>query len=96
MNLVVADTTPLRYLVEIGYQFLLPQLFTKVWIPGAVARELQGKGTPETVGQWAERLPCWVEVLEIFNSAFEHEASGLDRGEWEAIRLAQKFTPTCC
>jgi predicted nucleic acid-binding protein len=35
MILVVADTTPLRYLVEIGYEHLLPKLFTKVWIPGA-------------------------------------------------------------
>ena len=88
MTLVVADTTPLRYLVEIGCESLLPQLFTKVWLPGAVARELQGKGTPEKVRQWAERLPSWAEVREVAHSAFEYEASGLDRGEWEATELA--------
>ena len=37
MILVVADTSPLRYLVETGYEFLLPRLFTKVWIPGSLA-----------------------------------------------------------
>ncbi len=91
MTLVVADTTPLRYLVEIGYESLLPQLFTQVWIPGAVARELQGKGTPEIVRQWTGRLPAWVEVRELVHPAFEHEASGLDRGEWEAIQLAREI-----
>lgn len=91
MTLVVADTTPLRYLVEIGYESLLPQLFTNVWIPGAVARELQGKGTPETVRRWAGRLPTWIEVRELAHPAFAHEASGLDRGEWEAIQLAQEI-----
>lgn len=41
MTPVVADTTPLRYLVEIDYESLLLQLFTKVWIPSAVAREFR-------------------------------------------------------
>lgn len=91
MTLVVADTTPLRYLVEIGYESLLPQLFIKIWIPGAVARELQGKGTPEMVRRWAGRLPNWIEVRELARPAFEHEASGLDRGEWEAIQLAHEI-----
>ena len=91
MTLVVADTTPLRYLVEIGFESLLPRIFTKVWIPGAVARELAAKGTPDIVRQWAGRLPSWVEVREIVDPAFAHEASGLDRGEWEAIQLAQEI-----
>jgi predicted nucleic acid-binding protein len=38
MILVVPDTTPLRYLVEIGYDHVLPQLFTRICIPGAAAR----------------------------------------------------------
>ncbi len=43
MILVVADTAPLRYLVEIGYEYLLPRLFTKIWIPGAVVEELRSQ-----------------------------------------------------
>jgi hypothetical protein len=33
MILVVADTTPLRYLVEIDYDYLLPKFFTKCGFP---------------------------------------------------------------
>ena len=91
MTPVVADTTPLRYLVEIGYESLLSQLFTKVWIPRAVAHELQGRGAPESVRQWAGRLLSWVEVRELANPVFEREASGLDYGEWAAIQLAREI-----
>jgi predicted nucleic acid-binding protein len=89
MILVVADTTPLRYLVEIGYEHLLPRLFMKVWIPGAVVAELRQQRTPATVRQWAERLPSWIEVRIVEGSPSEHELAGLDRGEWEAIELAR-------
>ena len=34
---VIADTTPLRYLVEIGCVDLLHQLFGRILIPHAVA-----------------------------------------------------------
>jgi predicted nucleic acid-binding protein len=88
MTLVVADTTPLRYLVEIGYEHLLRSLFTKVWIPGAVAAELRYEGTPAVVRQWGEHLPEWVEVRKIDSHPSAHELAGLDRGEWEAIELA--------
>lgn len=39
MIVVVADATPLHYLVVIGYESLLPALFAKVWIPATVAGE---------------------------------------------------------
>ena len=60
-------------------------------IPSAVAHELQGRGAPEIVRQWAGRLPSWVEVRELANPVFEREASGLDHGEWAAIQLAQEI-----
>jgi predicted nucleic acid-binding protein len=63
--MVVADTTPLRHLVEIGYEYLLPRLFTKVWIPGMVASELQQERMPAVVRQWAEHLPSWIEVFTV-------------------------------
>ena len=90
--LVVADTTPLRYLVEIGYEYLLPRLFTRVWIPGTVASELRHEGAPDVVRKWAAQIPSWVEVREVVaGPPFAHELSGLDRGEWEAIQLAQEI-----
>ena len=91
MTLVVADTTPLHYLVEIGYEYLLPQLFTKIWIPGTVAGELQHERTPLAIRQWAKQFPFWVEVRKIDGSPSAHELAGLDRGEWEAIELAKEL-----
>jgi predicted nucleic acid-binding protein len=90
MILVVADTGPLRYLVEIGYEYLLPRLFTRVCIPGTVAGELRRERTPAVVRQWAERLPLWIEVRKIDGGPSAHEIAGLDRGEWEAIELAKQ------
>lgn len=89
--LVVADTSPLRFLVEIRYEHVLPRLFEQVWIPGAVVRELQHERTPEFVRQWAERLPEWVHVRDINASGFEAESAEIDRGEWEAIELAKEI-----
>jgi predicted nucleic acid-binding protein len=89
MTLVVADTTPLRYLVD--YEYLLPGLFTKVWIPGTVADELRQERTPVAVRQWAKLLPSWIEVRKIDGPLTAHELAGLDRGEWEAIELAMEL-----
>ena len=41
MRVVVADTTPIRYLAEINHLDLLPQLFTPIHTPTLVYRELQ-------------------------------------------------------
>jgi hypothetical protein len=93
MILVVADMSPLRYLVEIGYESLLPRLFAKVWIPGTVLTELRHKRTPAAVGRWAEQLPSWIEVRHVGGAPAAHELAGLDRGEWEAIELAKEIQP---
>jgi predicted nucleic acid-binding protein len=91
MALVVADTSPLRFLVEIGYEQVLPPLFQQVWIPGAVAGELRHERTPELVRRWAERLPPWIQIREISTSGFDPDSAGMDRGEWEAIALAREI-----
>jgi len=41
MRLVVADTSPIRYLVRIGKIDLLPHLFEKIFLPSVVADELR-------------------------------------------------------
>jgi uncharacterized protein len=91
MIVVVADTTPLRYLVETGYEYLLPRLFGSVLIPGAVAVELQQERTPASVRRWAALLPSWVEVRQVTAPASAHEPTRLDRGESEAIELAKSL-----
>jgi predicted nucleic acid-binding protein len=47
--IVVADTTPLNYLVLIGQIELLPTLYHTVLIPQEVHRELRQPGTPPMV-----------------------------------------------
>ena len=52
MKTIVSNTSPLRYLSDIGEQGLLPQLFGKVLIPKAVYQELTHQNTPNTVQQY--------------------------------------------
>lgn len=47
--IVVADATPLRYLVVIDREHLLPELYGRVLIPPAVAEELNQESTPKVV-----------------------------------------------
>jgi len=49
---VVADASPLRYLILIGHIDLLPTLFTQIIIPHAVLGELQRAQTPPVVRRW--------------------------------------------
>ena len=87
MRLVVADTSPLFYLLSIDHIDLLPQLFGTVFIPGAVHEELRHPAAPTMVRDWAIHLPAWVEVtpVEILDDA---ALTPLGAGEREAITLA--------
>jgi len=48
----VTNTTPLNYLVLIGAVNVLPALYGRVLVPGAVASELQHERTPAEVRAW--------------------------------------------
>jgi predicted nucleic acid-binding protein len=47
--LVVADTSPLHYLVLIQQEAILPALYDRVAIPPAVVADLQQSRTPHLV-----------------------------------------------
>jgi predicted nucleic acid-binding protein len=49
MLVVVADTSPLRYLVQIDQIQLLPRLFEKILIPSVVSDELRHPSAPEVI-----------------------------------------------
>jgi len=89
--IVVADTTPLRYLVAIDEQHVLPKLFGKIHVPPEVVEvELQAGKTPEVVRRWAQSPPDWIMVaapLELDDAL----AATLHRGEIAAISLAQQL-----
>ncbi len=87
MQLVVADTGPINYLVLIGHIDILPALFDRVILPLAVRRELAQSGAPRTVQNWIASPPLWVEVKQREESG-SRARSNLDPGEEEAIALA--------
>jgi len=91
MILVVADTTPLNYLILIECEEVLAKLFTRVLIPPAVLRELQDSGTPEVVRQWTEKLPAWLEVRPAQERSAGALPVSLGAGEREAIALGAEL-----
>ena len=62
--IVVADTTPLHYLVVIEREHLLPALYGRVLIPPAVADELNHESTPQVVRDWLASRPSWLEIRQ--------------------------------
>jgi predicted nucleic acid-binding protein len=88
--IVIADATPLHYLILIHQDDLLPQLFDSVFIPPAVFDELQHIKTPESVRHWMSHPPSWHRV-EPLRSAPDASLNYLDPGEREAIALAEQI-----
>jgi predicted nucleic acid-binding protein len=85
--IVVADTSPLNYLVLIRKIELLPRLYGRVLIPFAVQREMRQEGSPPLVQSWTSCLPVWCEVRDP-SSVPDPSLSELDAGERDAIQLA--------
>ncbi len=88
--IVIADTSPINYLVLIGEQDLLAALFGRVIIPQAVFGELEAAATPSLVRQWLVNRPQWIE-LRTTTSAPDPALSHLDEGEREAIQLVEEL-----
>jgi predicted nucleic acid-binding protein len=65
MRLIVADTSPIFYLLSIGHIDLLPQLFGNVFVPEAVHKELGHPAAPKLVREWVAVLPAWMEVTPV-------------------------------
>lgn len=87
--LVVADNTPLRYLILLGYVDILPALYGRILIPQAVLRELQHPRTPAPVRAYLAQPPAWLEIVPTTGTA-DAVLAELDAGERDAILLAQE------
>src|SRR2546429_6010030 len=85
---VVADTSPINYLVLIDQIGILPQLYTRILIPPAVLEELKHPVAAESVRDWAANPTSWLEVLTPKSSVI---VAQLDLGESEAIALATEM-----
>jgi predicted nucleic acid-binding protein len=82
---VVADTSPVNYLILIDQIGILPRLYTRVLIPPAVFNELTHPAAPSPVREWSERRPVWLEVMSPKDTA---ALAQFDLGESQAIALA--------
>ena len=60
--IVVADTSPINYLLLIQEIDILPKMYGNVVIPRAVYEELLRPVAPEIVRAWISRVPAWLEI----------------------------------
>jgi predicted nucleic acid-binding protein len=91
VNLAVADTGPVQYLVLCEAIHVVPQMYGQLVIPAAVARELSHLQTPPSVQVWIKALPPWASVRRPNQS---EPTAQLGLGEGEAIALACELGAT--
>lgn len=60
--LIVADTSPINYLVLIGIEHVLLELYGGIFVPEQVMNELRDPASPQPVADWIARLPAWVRI----------------------------------
>lgn len=89
--IVVADASPICYLVLIGEIDILSRLFGRVWLPRAVLLELSAAGAPLAIREWAAQPPPWVSVVSV-GAVSAVGLGGLQPGEREAICLAEALS----
>jgi predicted nucleic acid-binding protein len=85
--IVVADTSPINYLILIEEIELLTRMYGTVVIPRTVRDELLRPSAPQIVRVWIGKLPVWLEVRSPV-SAPDTLLAKLDPGERDAILLA--------
>ena len=88
MRLVVADSSPLNYLVWIEQVEILPALFERIFVPEVVQNELRHSEAPESVRRWIAAPPSWLEVVPEEHESGDPDLLRLDDGERAAILLA--------
>ena len=90
MTVVVADTSPLNYLILIGQIGMLRRLYGKIVVPSEVLAELVNARTPREAREWAQSRPEWIEIRVVRESQHDSALERIDLGERAAILLAQE------
>jgi predicted nucleic acid-binding protein len=90
--IVVADSSPLHYLILIEQVGLLRQLYSEVVIPEAVLAELTRPASPAAVSGWLAVAPPWLRVVPVSAEEIAAVTASLDIGERAAIALAETMT----
>ena len=91
--LVIADTSPINYLVAIEFVGILPQLYGRIIIPVEVRDELPAAGGH--VRLWAEDPPDWIDICPCDPRLRDDPRWALlDSGERAALALATVCQPS--
>lgn len=91
MKVVVADTSPINYLVLIDCMDVLRRLYARIVIPEEVLNELTSNEAPPQVSAWIRTRPEWVEVCPAAATTqlpLQIGEDELDAGEIAAISVA--------
>lgn len=88
--IVVADTSPINYLILIEAIEVLPKLYGRAIVPQAVCDELVKPSAPDLVQAWVRNRPAWIEIRNPTHAA-EIVGSDIDAGERDAILLAEEL-----
>jgi predicted nucleic acid-binding protein len=88
--IVVADTSPINYLVLIQEIDILPKMYGSVVVPQTVRDELVRLSAPQLVRSWVDHLPVWLEVRSPL-ALPDSSLANLDAGERDAITLAAEL-----
>ena len=89
--IVIADTSPINYLILIGEIDILPLLYGRIIIPNTVLHELGAGSAPTLVKNWLLTPPEWLEIRSISTTIERDLSDFLDLGESEAIQMAEEF-----
>ncbi len=81
MTVVVADTSPLNYLVLIGQIEVLRRLYGRVLLPPEVLVELTANGAPPAVIDWVQSRPEWLEIRAAGGNQDDPLLRQIDPGE---------------
>lgn len=90
--IVVADTSPINYLILIEQIDILRRLYGRVLVPEGVTAELAAQRARPSVRAWVARPPDWFEVRPVDVPAGSG-LDGVDSGEAQAIVLAASVGP---
>jgi len=96
MTVVIADTSPINYLLLIGEIAILPVLYGQVLVPPEVLAELSDADAPPVVSHWVRMPPDWLQVRQVRTSHDDPALHQLDPGERAAIRLAEQEPQAYC
>ena len=90
--IVIADTSPINYLIWIEKIDVLPKLYGRILTPPSVSTELGSAMAPPQVRRWIAQPPLWLEVQapsQPPDTALVEARLGT--GERDAILLAQEL-----